>query len=173
MTLTYIDSNGYIRYKDNDRLVHREIAFKYIYSTNRKQYPLRFSEYQVHHKDGDKQNNIQSNLTLVTKREHENIQGYKFDKETCLLDVIKIIKDIPFPILIGGVGAIFIAFDILLNVLTQKMSGISGIGIILIVFGYASYINKNEKSKQVQKKTKTNKSTKLEKSTIINIKVKH
>ena len=81
MKITYIDDRGYQRYKETNRLVHRDIAWKYVYSANRKKYPLRFSEYQVHHIDGDKRNNKWSNLELITKEEHEESQGYKF-KET-------------------------------------------------------------------------------------------
>jgi len=66
----YIDENGYKRYSDNERLVHRHIAEKYIYKPNREQYPLPFSEYQVHHKNGNKQYNWSNNLEVLTDSEH-------------------------------------------------------------------------------------------------------
>ena len=80
--ITYIDNNGYLRYRDNNRLVHRDIAYRYIYSADRKRYPLQFRDYQVHHKDNEKQNNRYDNLQLVTKLEHEDIQGYEFQSES-------------------------------------------------------------------------------------------
>lgn len=79
--IIYIDDKGYLRYRDNNRLVHRDIAYRYIYSANRKKYPLRFRDYQVHHKDNEKQNNRWDNLQIVTETEHEDIQGYKFQTE--------------------------------------------------------------------------------------------
>jgi len=86
MGITYIDEQGYQRYNETNRLVHRTIAWKYIYSANRTKYPLRFSEYQVHHIDGDKRNNKWNNLELVTEDEHEEKQGYKFNGYHCKKD---------------------------------------------------------------------------------------
>ncbi len=80
--ITYVDESGYLRYRDTDGLVHRSIAYRYIYSANREKYPLRFRDYQVHHKDNEKQNNRWDNLQIVTKTEHEDIQGYEFQSES-------------------------------------------------------------------------------------------
>ncbi len=80
--ITYIDNNGYFRYRDTDGLVHRDIAYRYIYSADRKKYPLQFRDYQVHHKDNEKQNNRWDNLQIVTETEHEDIQGYKFQTDS-------------------------------------------------------------------------------------------
>ena len=48
---------------------------------NRDEYPLRFSQYQVHHIDGNKSNNDVSNLQIVTRREHEEIEGIGFNRK--------------------------------------------------------------------------------------------
>lgn len=69
---TYTDKNGYKRHSN---LVHREKAFEQIYNKNRTKYPKPFSEYVVHHKDGNKQNNNIDNLMLLTPEEHEEIHG--------------------------------------------------------------------------------------------------
>jgi len=71
----YIDPQNYYRWKDSDRLVHRSKAYKKIYLKDRKKYSLEFKEYQVHHKDGNKQNNKIENLMLVTLSEHEKSHG--------------------------------------------------------------------------------------------------
>ena len=69
---TYVDGNGYKRHSN---LVHREKAYEQIYKKNRDKYPLPFSEYVVHHKDGDKQNNDIQNLEILTPAEHEKVHG--------------------------------------------------------------------------------------------------
>jgi len=69
----FTDYNGYLRWKDSKRLVHRSIAEKQIYEKDRKKYPLPFEEYQVHHVDKNKSNNKTENLQLLTKREHEEL----------------------------------------------------------------------------------------------------
>lgn len=74
MTVQHIkkDERGYGRYVDSGRLVHRSVAYKEIYLKNRDKYPGRFSEYVVHHKDGDKTNNMANNLEITTKKDHFN-----------------------------------------------------------------------------------------------------
>lgn len=60
---TYTDKNGYLRYSDTGKLVHRDIA-KRKYGT--------ISKWdQVHHIDGNKINNSPSNLIKLSKTEHE------------------------------------------------------------------------------------------------------
>jgi len=71
----YIDENGYYRYVYNQKLVHRDVAYKYIYKNNKHKYPLRFRNYQVHHKNRNKLDNDVENLQIVTREEHEKIHG--------------------------------------------------------------------------------------------------
>lgn len=67
-----IDNNGYERgIVKHSNLVHRQIAYKEIYLKHRDDYPLPFSQYVIHHIDGNKQNNDPSNLKILTKEEHE------------------------------------------------------------------------------------------------------
>jgi len=69
-----IDDNGYLRGKpEHSDLIHRQIAWEKIYKKNREEYPLRFREYEVHHRDRDKHNNGVSNLDIVTRDEHQLI----------------------------------------------------------------------------------------------------
>ena len=68
---TYKDKNGYLRFKDSDKLVHRWIAYNKIYKSNHKKYFLKFGKYVVHHKDGDKFNNDPSNLQILRRKKHE------------------------------------------------------------------------------------------------------
>lgn len=73
--IKYLDKKGYKRYKDNDRLVHREIAWNNIYDFDK--HPLRFREYDIHHKDRNKLNNKIKNLELLTRKQHKEIHGIK------------------------------------------------------------------------------------------------
>ena len=66
MSVVKIDKNGYERGNYSD-LIHRQKAYRYIYLKNRDKYPLKFSDYVVHHKDGKKRNNKVSNLELLRK----------------------------------------------------------------------------------------------------------
>ena len=66
----YIDAKGYKRYKKDDRLIHRDIAFKEVYRKNKHSFPRRFSEYDVHHIDGNKFNNNPSNLSIKPRDTH-------------------------------------------------------------------------------------------------------
>ncbi len=77
--IKYIDEYGYYRYSSNNKLIHRDIAYRNIYRKNRYKYPLRFREYQIHHKNRNKLDNNVNNLQIVTKEEHENIHGRKFN----------------------------------------------------------------------------------------------
>jgi len=66
----YTDARGYKRYKKDNRLIHRDIAFKEVYRKNRASFPRKFSEYIVHHIDGNKLNNNPSNLSIKPKDTH-------------------------------------------------------------------------------------------------------
>lgn len=70
---TYKDKNGYKRKDDNSNLWHRKIAYYKIYLKDRKKYPLPFSEYEIHHIDGDKDNNSIENLAILTPEEHIDV----------------------------------------------------------------------------------------------------
>jgi|SRR3989344_8892947 len=72
---TYIDEQGYRRWNKSHDRVHRTIAYKAIYLKEREKYPLEFKEYQVHHKDKNKENNRVENLELVHRAEHEKKHG--------------------------------------------------------------------------------------------------
>ena len=73
----YIDERGYMRYKKDGKLIHRDIAFKEIYRKNRNSFPRRFSEYVVHHMDGNKLNNSPSNLSIKPKDTHNLVHEIK------------------------------------------------------------------------------------------------
>lgn len=62
---TYIDTNGYLRFEDSDKLVHRWIVEK---SIGRRLY---FHEV-VHHKDGNKLNNNRYNLQVFSSQEEHH-----------------------------------------------------------------------------------------------------
>ena len=69
----YIDCRGYIR-DGYDKLIHRKIAYKYLYNVY--EFPLRFRDYVIHHKDRNKKNNHPNNLQILTQEEHNKIHGY-------------------------------------------------------------------------------------------------
>lgn len=74
----YLDSCGYYRFRANDYLVHRSVAYK-IWKANRDQYPRHFSFYVVHHIDRCKTNNRINNLMLLSKWEHDQIHHREDD----------------------------------------------------------------------------------------------
>ena len=67
--ICYVDQNGYLRWKSNKRLCHRDIAYKYIYKKHK--FKLKFSEYEVHHEDENKLNNNPKNLKILTPEQHD------------------------------------------------------------------------------------------------------
>ena len=68
---TYIDGNGYPRFKNSRRQVHRVVAENKI--------GRKLREYEVvHHRDGDKTNFRKENLR-VTSRSHHSKMHSKYD----------------------------------------------------------------------------------------------
>ena len=70
---TYTDEYGYRRFRDSDKLVHRWVAYKYLYDPDHYSYP--FSYYQIHHIDSNKMNNHMDNLEILTPDEHMLVHG--------------------------------------------------------------------------------------------------
>lgn len=87
---SYIDENGYEREEPvHSNLIHRKKAYTQIYLKNRDRYKLPFSEYVIHHIDGNKRNNKISNLMIMLPEEHEKLHGFakdEFDEELDSLD---------------------------------------------------------------------------------------
>jgi hypothetical protein len=71
-----LDNRGYFRNGYN-KLVHRDIAYNEIYKNGyaNGEYKLRFGEYDIHHKDRNKQNNEVDNLQILTREEHKKIHN--------------------------------------------------------------------------------------------------
>jgi|SRR3989344_6195351 len=76
----YIDKNGYERYKNSDMLVHRKIAYDFIFVKNRDKYFLGYAEYVVHHKNENKRNNNIDNLEILTQEEHKKLHEINKNK---------------------------------------------------------------------------------------------
>jgi len=136
--MRYTDENGYKRGKLNHSdLIHRQIAYKEIYLKDRESYPLRFSEYVIHHKDGNKKNNKISNLQILTPEEHESIHGFDYNGESfsgaefTFLDLLKFSGTI---ILVLIILNLFIEIPIYYNILIGIM------GIIIPVFRWLRII---------------------------------
>lgn len=71
MGKTYLDDNGYLRFADSNKLVHRWMAYKKLYSRRKFKHPFKY--YIIHHKDRNKRNNSSRNLQILTKRRHDKI----------------------------------------------------------------------------------------------------
>ena len=62
-SLVYTDGDGYQRFKDSNKYVHH-------WQANKKYPGVDFKGMEIHHLDGDKTNNKQDNLILLTKQDH-------------------------------------------------------------------------------------------------------
>jgi hypothetical protein len=69
---TYIDKRGYLRWKRNNKLCHRDIAWEKGLRNKK----AKFGKCDVHHKDHNKLNNNLANLEVLTRREHKIRHGY-------------------------------------------------------------------------------------------------
>jgi hypothetical protein len=67
----YYDEKGYFRSVKTDNLVHRAVAYTYIYLRYSADYEWDFKDYEVHHADGIKEHNHQRNLEVLTPDEHD------------------------------------------------------------------------------------------------------
>lgn len=71
--------NGYPVWKKSfdgiKKRVHRTRAKKYLYERDREKYPFNFSDYEVHHIDGDKFNFDTDNLLVVLREDHTKIEA--------------------------------------------------------------------------------------------------
>jgi len=72
----YLDKNGYARRVIDDRLIHRIVAYYQVYLPNRHLYPLSFSSYDIHHKNGNKLDNSPENLEPLIHDVHFGLHGY-------------------------------------------------------------------------------------------------
>ena len=70
-----IDKRGYLRWKKDNYLCHRDIARAQNASYKCRTDDLRFKDLQVHHVDGNKVNNSPSNLQPLSPREHMVVHG--------------------------------------------------------------------------------------------------
>lgn len=70
---SYMDDKGYLRWNSNNKLCHRDVAFKYLYKG--KGFVEPFRNYIVHHVDENKLNDDPSNLKIMKEEKHEEIHG--------------------------------------------------------------------------------------------------
>ena len=72
----YVDANGYFRTKTTNRLIHRDVAYKYHYLPHRARYHKPFSMYVVHHRDENKCHNDSANLVILEPEQHTWLHEY-------------------------------------------------------------------------------------------------
>ncbi len=100
----FVDNNGYLRWKSDNRLCHRDTAFNQVFKKG--SFTMQFSEYDVHHKDGNKFNNNSDNLDIIFREDHEiehgNVLYENGKKYIRLVPVNRRRKQTKKAILIGG-----------------------------------------------------------------------
>jgi inner membrane protein involved in colicin E2 resistance len=136
---TYKDEQGYLRWKDSKKRVSRTIAYKEIYLKNKKKYPLKFEDYQVHHIDKNKENNKVENLKLVERGEHEKEHGIVRREK---LDIIFI------RVIALGLMCIFVVEIITrkypINQMTQIGKALIFLGILLLSIATALWLSREK-----------------------------
>ena len=94
---TKVNEKGYLEFADSKNLVH-------IWKAKKKYGKDKLEGMQVHHIDGDKQNNDYSNLLLLSKEDHYYLHQQK-NKERFLIGLIIVFSVIYF---MGSlIGSIF------------------------------------------------------------------
>ncbi len=74
----YKDKKGYMRFVDDKKLVHRDVAYWNIYRVmSQDEYPLRFRQYVVHHKNMKRTDNRVENLQIMTQEQHKRKHNLK------------------------------------------------------------------------------------------------
>ena len=80
--------------------IHRIRAYNHIYLKNRKKYPLSWGAYEVHHIDGNRNNNRMDNLAVLTPEEHDKAHDKINDRihkrKLILFWIIALIVTSPF-----------------------------------------------------------------------------
>jgi hypothetical protein len=69
----FVDYNGYLRWKADKRLCHRDIAYNHVYRKG--SFDKKFSDYDVHHKNENKFDNNPKNLEVIKRKEHKLEHG--------------------------------------------------------------------------------------------------
>ncbi len=77
---TYIDEDGYLRFKDSDKLVHRWVVEKEL------GHPLPKGSI-VHHINGDKLDNRIENLKVFASQENHESEHIKLERRSALLKI--------------------------------------------------------------------------------------
>jgi len=77
MGLFYYDKNGYPRWRNSKKLVHRTVASKKVGGRI-------FDGFVVHHLDGNKKNFRKRNLVIMSRSNHARLHARKRKKKNTL-----------------------------------------------------------------------------------------